>query len=101
MTNTIAENEYQDWGQELTKKLSDERKLNSTKNARIAELEEESAILKKNVRRISRDENRVRNELLRTIKENETLREQIGQALAFIAAVELGLETEGDSDDTN
>jgi hypothetical protein len=45
MTNTISESipesEYQDCVEELTVKLKDERKLNSTKNTRIAELEEQ------------------------------------------------------------
>lgn len=41
MTNTIAENEYQDCVQEMAKKLSDERKLSSDKNKRITELEEQ------------------------------------------------------------
>ncbi len=40
MTSTITEKEYQDWGEELNAKLHDERKLSSTQNTRIAELEE-------------------------------------------------------------
>lgn len=59
MTNTIAENEYQDCVQELTKTLRDERKLSSDKNKRIIEIEE-----------------------------------QIGQAIAFIAAFEEFMNTE-------
>ena len=41
MNTTIPESEYQDCVEELNAKLADERKLNSDKNARIAELEEQ------------------------------------------------------------
>ena len=41
MNTTIPESEYQDCVEELSAKLSAERKLNSDKNTRIAELEEQ------------------------------------------------------------
>ena len=41
MNTTIPESEYQDCVEELSVKLSAERKLNSDKNTRIAELEEQ------------------------------------------------------------
>jgi hypothetical protein len=42
ISESIPESEYQDCVQELTAKLADERKLNSTKNVRTIELEEQA-----------------------------------------------------------
>ena len=51
MTTTIPESKYLDCVEELNAKLADERKLNSDKNARIAELEEHVAVLQKIIMR--------------------------------------------------